>query len=219
MGRHRANGPPPDNERVVSMPGEDSKTCTKCGGAKALSEYYVRDERPIAACKTCTKAAVIAYRERNPEKVKGWQRTGDRNYRERYPERRRAIELSWRERNHERYEAWRQAYRDSHREEISAYNEAYKTTNPEALRRKKRKRRARLANVESDDYTRREIYDRDGGRCRQCETEVSFDQFHIDHIVPITLEGPDVRSNVQVLCPTCNRKKGTRLNGQVRLPV
>ena len=49
-----------------------SKTCTKCGESKPLTEYYQRKSGPrqgefSAYCRACSVAAVMASRAKNPE--------------------------------------------------------------------------------------------------------------------------------------------------------
>lgn len=55
---------------------------------------------------------------------------------------------------------------------------------------------------------RRVIFDRDGGRCRQCGE--TFD-LQYDHIVPLAVGGSNELSNLQLLCGLCNQRKGGRL--------
>lgn len=76
----------------------------------------------------------------------------------------------------------------------------------------------RRAAVESSPYTRASIYERDRGICGICRKPAP-DNYEIDHIVPIGLGGPDIPSNVQTACPSCNREKWMYLKGQVHLPV
>lgn len=53
---------------------------------------------------------------------------------------------------------------------------------------------------------RERILARDGYCCQQCgETE---GMMHIDHIVPKRLGGSDLEENLQVLCKSCNLRKG-----------
>ena len=53
---------------------------------------------------------------------------------------------------------------------------------------------------------RERILARDGYCCQQCgESEGSL---HIDHIVPKRLGGSDLEENLQVLCKSCNLRKG-----------
>ena len=48
------------------------------------------------------------------------------------------------------------------------------------------------------------------GRCanKKCRVLLGL-LFHVDHVVPLARGGADHLSNMQLLCPTCNRSKGT----------
>jgi len=50
------------------------------------------------------------------------------------------------------------------------------------------------------------IWTRDGGRCRQCGSNV---ELQFDHIIPIAYGGATTPENLQILCGPCNRRKGT----------
>ena len=68
----------------------------------------------------------------------------------------------------------------------------------------KRLRREVLAEAEASGLT----------HCPMCktwldyETPLQWNSPEIDHIIPASLGGPDTRENTQVLCQTCNRRKG-----------
>lgn len=51
------------------------------------------------------------------------------------------------------------------------------------------------------------VVERDGKVCKQCG---ATDNLVIDHIVPIAKGGSNDLSNLQILCWTCNAKKGTK---------
>jgi formylmethanofuran dehydrogenase subunit E len=54
-----------------------SKRCFKCGETKPLDQFYRHNQMAdghLSKCKDCTKADVIAHRERNLEKVKAYDR-------------------------------------------------------------------------------------------------------------------------------------------------
>lgn len=54
------------------------------------------------------------------------------------------------------------------------------------------------------DRVKREVWDRDGGKCVLCG---SSERIEFDHVHPVSKGGSSSASNVQLLCRTCNRKK------------
>lgn len=55
---------------------------------------------------------------------------------------------------------------------------------------------------------KRAVWERDGGMCVICG---SSEQLHFDHIIPYSKGGADTLENLQILCVTCNLKKGARI--------
>jgi 5-methylcytosine-specific restriction endonuclease McrA len=49
------------------------------------------------------------------------------------------------------------------------------------------------------------VFQRDGGRCVQCGS--NFD-IQYDHIIPVAMGGSSTVENLQILCATCNQRKG-----------
>lgn len=187
------------------MTAPESKTCSKCGETKPLTEFYVHRDcvdgrRPD--CAECCRQRTRNWQAANSERAKDF-------YRERYAK------------NPEVYKQRSRARYAAKREEIRERARAYNLANPEVTRRAAAKRKARKAGVEHKPYTRREIYDRDGGICRGCKKELAFERhgFEIDHIVPISLGGPDTPANVQLMCRPCNREKWNKLEGQIHFAV
>ena len=58
------------------------------------------------------------------------------------------------------------------------------------------------------ERVKREVWRRDGGRCVYCGSR-SFLEY--DHIVPVSLGGPNTVRNVQLLCEPCNRSKSNKV--------
>jgi hypothetical protein len=52
------------------------------------------------------------------------------------------------------------------------------------------------------------VWQRDQGRCRNCG---STQNLQFDHIIPRSFGGAGTAANVELLCTTCNLRKGARL--------
>ena len=95
-------------------------------------------------------------------------------------------------------------------------------TREERRRRKgedaRRSRRARLAGAAHEPYTLAEIAARDGAICGICLQAISFGLRHpdplspsIDHIIPLSCGGDDLKGNVRLAHLGCNLRRGNRM--------
>ncbi|MDR0618296.1 MAG: HNH endonuclease, partial [Bacteroidales bacterium] len=57
--------------------------------------------------------------------------------------------------------------------------------------------------------TRKTIFDKFGGHCAYCGTEINFDKFQVDHFVAKLKGGSDDVDNLMPSCIECNRYKAT----------
>jgi len=158
-----------------------------------------------------------AWRDANLERARETQRRSHARHKDRIN----AEAREDRRRNPQKYRERDRAWRERNRETVNAKGRTYYAANRHIWEVHRRKREARKAGVEWQPYTRREIWERDGGKCRECDKDLPFGPggFQIDHIVPISLGGPDTPANVQLMCPSCNRRKWANLEGQIHLPV
>lgn len=72
---------------------------------------------------------------------------------------------------------------------------------------------SRLGNVRQDresipDEVKHLVWNRDGGHCANCGASSDL---QYDHVIPLALGGSNSLSNLQLLCGTCNRRKGPSL--------
>lgn len=52
------------------------------------------------------------------------------------------------------------------------------------------------------------VWQRDKGRCVECESQQKLE---FDHVIPVSMGGANTERNLQLLCETCNRRKGASL--------
>ena len=62
----------------------------------------------------------------------------------------------------------------------------------------------------NDIRNKKRLYGEQGGYCNGCETHFQPRHFEVDHIIPRAKGGTDHISNLQLLCSSCNKIKGTR---------
>ena len=61
------------------------------------------------------------------------------------------------------------------------------------------------------EWAKKAVYARDRGNCAHCGAGITMElkaDGHIDHIVPLAAGGSNDLVNLQLLCKTCNLKKG-----------
>ena len=117
---------------------------------------------------------------------------------------------------HNNIEKMRQKDRDyyrNNRAKVLVKNRAgakrWARNNPEKNRVKKRRddrrRRAHKLGNKSEPYNFRAICKHYDNRCLKCGKQKPLT---VDHIVPVSKGGPDIASNIQPLCLSCNSSKG-----------
>lgn len=113
----------------------------------------------------------------------------------------------WREANQHWLEAWREANRDILRERSRIHYRA----NKEDYRARGRARRAMIKGAEGShthmDVIRLKSLQRN--KCACCKKSLSSG-YHVDHVQPISKGGSNGPSNLQILCPNCNLRKGAK---------
>ena len=55
------------------------------------------------------------------------------------------------------------------------------------------------------ESVRHSVWERDGGACRACGGK---NDLQYDHVIPVSMGGANSVENMQILCGSCNRRKG-----------
>ena len=69
---------------------------------------------------------------------------------------------------------------------------------------------------------RKEVFARDRGRCAYCGLLLPYNDFEVDHKIPLSPSSPDVEpgnnelDNLQVSCQSCNEDKSDLTNDEYR---
>ena len=63
---------------------------------------------------------------------------------------------------------------------------------------------------------KRELHKKQAGKCMYCGRKTSIDLMDIDHKNPVAKGGSDQKRNLQLLCRSCNTRKGATTDRQFR---
>lgn len=159
----------------------------------------------------------------NVEKIRAWQkeyyaRTAEqrreysKNYAKENPEKVRETKLKYREREKERLRVQYQEFYQRNKEKFKAKYARYVENNRARVNERQRNRRA-LKKGAPGSHTKQDIerlFELQKKKCATCHAKLEKTGFHVDHIVALINGGSNWPDNLQLLCPTCNVKKGAR---------
>ena len=112
---------------------------------------------------------------------------------------------------------YKRAYREANRDKVAARSQTYYQNNREQYADRRTKRRALKRGATVEKVSRKEVYERDNGRCHICGKKVSKKSWHLDHLIPLIKGGEHSYRNVAVSCPKCNMSKGIKAGAQLRI--
>ena len=93
-------------------------------------------------------------------------------------------------------------------EQIHEIKKSFKKSRAYYQKKKFYKKRRKEASIYTSNAELREkIFNRDGRLCHECGKKIYL---QLDHIIPVSKGGKDHELNMQVLCRSCNAKKGDR---------
>lgn len=103
-------------------------------------------------------------------------------------------------------------YRKENRTLLSNKQAAWRESNQDVikvLRHTRRSREKSVGGTLSMGVTKL-LMSEQAGKCACCLVDLLTTGHHLDHVVPISKGGPNVDSNIQLLCPTCNHEKSAK---------
>ncbi len=80
-------------------------------------------------------------------------------------------------------------------------------------------KRTDVEKIEETKTVKERLFKDQNGTCNGCKRKMEIYDFEIDHIVPRAKEGGDYYENYQLLCPKCNRDKGTKTMAYLLMKV
>jgi len=181
------------------------KSCKKCGaelkgqGGRCLvcrREYHAKNAAKINAKKA-------EFRSANPEKTRAeraayWVANAER------------IKAA-RAADSKRLKEYKATYYAANAERLKAQQTAYNAKNPDRRRsawQNRRSRKLQSGGVLSNGLAGR-LFELQRGKCACCRCDIR-NGYHLDHIMPLSLGGPNADENMQLLCPQCNMQKSAK---------
>jgi 5-methylcytosine-specific restriction endonuclease McrA len=182
-----------------------------------------RDRAYHAANRTERNQASRAYRASHQKELleynRAWHRANkeysnerNRKWRSANPERKAEMARLWRDANKETLAERGRAYRAANRERLNEQSRLYYKANPQMRRAGWQRRRAREMQAEGsfNGHDIQRQYKAQRGKCYYCSAKVG-ENYHVDHVVPLTRGGSNDPSNLVIACPSCNQSKNNKL--------
>lgn len=168
------------------------KDCSKCGRNLPLSEFTKdrhRKDGLNSRCRDCVNANSRRYNKNNRAKIA-------------------ARKKAYHEENRDELLPKMREYHAANRDRSAERRKAHRRAHPEMMVAQAHRRRSKIAE-NGGTLTAAEIKAIVAEDCFWCGIDCSQD-FHLDHIVPISKGGRNSRCNVAVSCPGCNLSKNAK---------
>lgn len=215
----------PLREELPMAVEQSTKFCKKCRTEHPVSMFNKcsrNKDGMHSYCKPCRAKIASEHYYANADSERLKSRESARKHRAANPDKCKLYYAENRDKELERGRKYRAKSRDkrreyakkhyaANREKILSYGKEWAKNNPEKARARVLNRIARRLSVggklSSDISTR--LFKLQRGKCACCGKSL-VDGYHIDHIMPLALGGPNTDDNIQLLCATCNLSKGAK---------
>jgi len=192
------------------------KVCSKCRESLSLAQFT--SQRTSAdgrrnICNACLAEISRARHAANPAS----RRASAKLYFQRHPEKVRAEKSRSRKKNIQHMRAYMTKWRAKQGPDSNYYKGILEwgRRNPEKRRAAYRNYKARVTQLPGRHTANdiKQLYEAQNGKCANPKCAVSLAAgYHVDHKIAVTRPGSsNWPSNLQLLCPLCNRRKSAKL--------
>jgi 5-methylcytosine-specific restriction endonuclease McrA len=167
--------------------------CTTCKIEKDRSEFYSERRKTnglSSRCKSCANKATVTSRKLSPAND--------------------AKSRAWREANKARLAEYTRQWRQDNAERVKRTQKAYRQREHVLFADHAAARRALHVGATVEDVERAVVWVRDQGICVLCRTPADPDNWHLEHLTPLSRGGAHSYANTAVSHPTCNVRKHDR---------
>lgn len=180
----------------------NAKTCSRCKEQKTISDFSRSSKQKSGRrpeCKVCSYIAEKARRAKDPNWASK-RAASDRRTKENNRDIVAARKKRWVEKNPDIIAAQQKRWRELNRDKIRFNN---------MVNHAKRRSNGAYNSVTLIPM----LLEKQNFRCAVCKEKLDLSRsrkVHLDHIVPIKLGGLNDKTNLQLLCQTCNCSKGCK---------
>jgi predicted restriction endonuclease len=195
---------------------------TKCGTNAGYQAHKKAGEVPCEPCRLASNKYQREYRNKNRDRV----REQEKNRYRRDPQKAHEAVKRWSEKNPGKMSSYVAKWSAANPEKLQEAQRKYRESDrgKEAARRNSAKRRAYKRSNISEPYTEKDVLETYGNKCHICGLEVDLTAprsqaqnlegwqkgLQIDHLIPLSKNGPDTLENVRPAHALCNLKKSNK---------
>lgn len=175
---------------------------------------YERNKEEIAKRRAIKYSTDCEYKKKVLDKSKKWKESNKEKesnraaeWRAKNPEKVKASMLKWCEKNIEKKRESARKWCALNRERINERIREDRKRRPEIYRGYTHSRRVRISGGKLSHGLCEKLLILQNHKCPCCSKKLA--NYHIDHIYPLALGGKHEDQNIQLLCPSCNRRKSS----------